>query len=356
MDEKRGMRLESRFSCAIFHGMASSAPSTFGLDRLGLETPIPRIDRALKELWENNESKTRASLINLAIYTEDSQVLAEDSDLLERVAAEHACRALLVLALPEAQPPRARAWIQALCRPYQGKETVCSEQLSFVLEGGDAAQVQNIVFAHLDSDLPLVVWWQADLTQNFEERFYSRIDTLIIDSSRWSDPARQFDALLAAMNAETADFDVRDLAWTRSHFMRTALASCFQDTPALSHLDKLDTIRITHLKGQRMTALMLANWINQRLKASLKIDLIEKETGPALHSVVLSGDGVCGEVRRDCDSPFIHVCTSCGEHEHKDLLPADVDTDADLVSEQLSRFHGSTLYSSMLPHVREMLK
>ena len=79
---------------------------------------------------------------------------------------------------------------------------MCSEQLSFVLEGGDAAQVQNIVFAHLDSDLPLVVWWQADLTQNFEERFYSRIDTLIIDSSRWTDPVRQFDALLAAMNAE----------------------------------------------------------------------------------------------------------------------------------------------------------
>ncbi|MGV3664390.1 MAG: glucose-6-phosphate dehydrogenase assembly protein OpcA [Prosthecobacter sp.] len=336
--------------------MASPAPSTLDLDRLGLETPIPRIDRALKDLWKNDEAKTRASLINLAIYTEDSRVLAEDNDLLERVAAEHACRALLVLALPEAQPPRARAWIQALCRPYQGKETVCSEQLSFVLEGGDAAQVQNIVFAHLDSDLPLVVWWQADLTKNFEERFYSRIDTLIIDSSRWSDPARQFDALLAAMNAETAGFDVRDLAWTRSHFMRTALASCFQDAPALQHLSQLDTIRITHLKGQRMTALMLANWINQRLKATLKVDLSEKETGPALQSVVLSGPGVCGEVRRDCDSCFIQVCTSCGEHEHKDLLPADVDTDADLVSEQLSRFHGSTLYSSMLPHVREMLK
>lgn len=336
--------------------MVSPAPSTIDLDRLGVETPIPKIDRALKDLWKNDEAKTRASLINLAIYTEDSRVLVEDTNLLEQVAAEHACRALLVLALPEAQPPRARAWIQALCRPYQGKETVCSEQLSFVLEGGDAAQVQNIVFAHLDSDLPLVVWWQADLTKNFEERFYSRIDTLIIDSSRWSDPARQFDALLAAMSAETAAFDVRDLAWTRSHFMRTALAACFQDAPALQKLDKLDTIRITHLKGQRMTALMLANWINQRLQSSLKVELEEQETGPALQSVVLCGEGVCGAVRRDTDSAFIQVCSSCGEHESKDLLPADVDSDADLVSEQLSRFHGSTLYSTMLPHVRAMLK
>ena len=336
--------------------MSASTLNDSDLGRLGLETPISRIDRALKQLWEGDEAKTRASLINLAIYTEDSSLLASDNDLLDHVAAEHACRALLILALPEAQPPRARAWIQALCRPYQGKQAVCSEQISFVLEGGDAAQVQNIVFAHLDSDLPLVVWWQSDLTQHFEERFYSRIDTLSIDSSRWSDPAKQFDALRAAMSAETADFDVRDLAWTRSHFMRTALASCFQDAAALQNLAKLQIIRITHLKSQRTAALLLAVWINQRLGVTLKLELIEKDSGPALQSLVLEGEGVRGEVRRDCDSSFINVCASCGQHEHKDLLPADVDSDAELVSEQLSRFHGSTLYSSMLPFVRSMLK
>lgn len=334
-------------------------PSTLNesdLDRLGLETPIARIDRALKQLWEGDEAKTRASLINLAIYTEDSGELIADNDLLDHVAAQHACRALLILALPEARPPRARAWIQALCRPYQGKQVVCSEQISFVLEGGNAAQVQNIVFAHLDSDLPLVVWWQADLSQNFEERLYSRIDTLIIDSSRWADPAKQFDALLAAMHAETGGFDVRDLAWTRSHFMRTALASCFQDASACQNLARLKVVRITHLKGQRTTALLLAAWINQRLKTTLSVELIERDTGPALQSLVLEGDGVRGEVRRDCDSCFFHVCATCGGHTHEEVLPADVDSDAELVSEQLSRFHGSTLYSDMLPFVRGMLK
>lgn len=326
------------------------------LSRLGLETPISRIDRELKKLWESDEAKTRASLINFVIYTEDSSALTVNSNLLDHVAAEHACRALLVLALPTAQPPRARAWIQALCRPYQGKQAVCSEQISFVLEGGDAAQVQNVIFANLDSDLPLVVWWQADVTQNFEERFYSRIDTLIIDSSRWSDPAQQFDALMAVMKAEHAtDIDVRDLAWTRSHFMRTALASCFQDASARQNLSKLKSLRITHLEGQRTTALLLAAWINQRLGASLQLELIAKDSGPALQSLVLEGDGMRGEVRRDCDSCFVHVCATCGSHTHEELLPADVDSDPELVNEQLSRFHGSTLYSTMLPLVRSML-
>ena len=336
--------------------MPSATLNDSDLDRLGLETPISRIDRALKQLWEGDEAKTRASLINLAIYTEDGCQLLADNALLDHVAAQHACRALLILALPEARPPRARAWIQALCRPYQGKQIVCSEQISFVLEGGNAAQVQNIVFAHLDSDLPLVVWWQADLSKNFEERLYSRIDTLIIDSARWEDPAREFDALLAAMNAESCDFDVRDLAWTRSHFMRTALAACFQDANACHNLTRLRTIRITHLQGQRTTALLLAAWINQRLHASLSVELIEKDSGPALQDLVLEGEGVRGAVRRDCDSCFVHVSSTCGEHTREDLLPADVDSDAELVSELLSRFHGSTLYSSMLPFVRSMLK
>lgn len=336
--------------------MLSSNLNDSDLDRLGLETPIARIDRALKQLWEGDEAKTRASLINLAIYTEDGCQLMADNELLDHVAAQHACRALLILALPEARSPRARAWIQALCRPYQGKQVVCSEQISFVLEGGDAAQVQNIVFAHLDSDLPLVVWWQGDLSKNFEERLYSRIDTLIIDSSRWSDPAHQFDALLAAMNAETGGFDVRDLAWTRSHFMRTALATCFQDAASCQNLARLQSIRITHLTGQRTTALLLAAWINQRLKAALSVELIEKDTGPALQGLVLEGPGVRGEVRRECDSCFVRVSSTCGENTREELLPADVDSDAELVSELLSRFHGSTLYSSMLPFVRSMLK
>ena len=279
-----------------------------------------------------------------------------DNELLDHVAAQHACRALLILSLPESQPPRARAWIQALCRPYQGKQVVCSEQISFVLEGGDATQVQNIVFANLDSDLPLVVWWQADLGKNFEEHFYSRIDTLIIDSSRWEDPAGQLDALLAALNSETGGFDVRDLAWTRSHFMRTALATCFQDATACQNLSKLQTIRIAHRKGQRTAALLLAAWINQRLKAELKLELVEKETGPALQELVLEGPGVRGEVRRECESCFVKVSSTCGEQTREELLPADVETDADLVTELLSRFHGSTLYSSMLPYVRSMLK
>jgi hypothetical protein len=52
----------------------------------------------------------------------------------------------------------------------------------------------------------------------------------------------------------------------------------------------------------------------------------------------------------------VRVSSTCGENTREDLLPADKDSDAELVSEMLSRFHGSTLYSSLLPFVHSILK
>ena len=343
------------------------------LSILGMEVPLGRVDRELQKLWDADEARTRASLMNFAIYTEDPATLAHNNELLEQITAEHSCRALLILCRRAAGPPRARAWINALCRPYEGKKIVCSEQLSFVLDGGNAAQVQNIVFAHLDSDLPLTVWWQGELTSNFEERFYSEIDRLFIDSSQWRDPAAQLARLEAACNGETSDFEVHDLSWTRSHFFRTALAGCFQDALALRALPGVERIAITHAPGQRSAALLLAAWIAKRLghelaggksggiafsKPSgglLELELSEGPPGCCLQRLSLSGLGLDVTLRREEDCAFVHAMTCCGTHQHEELLPADVETGAELISSQLSRAHGTSLYGGMVPMLRRML-
>lgn len=352
--------------------MPASSLSEKALSRLGLEVPLPKIDRALKDLWDADNAKTRASLINFAIYSEDTASIERNNDLLDHITADHACRALLITCLPEAKPQRARAWINAICRPYQGKQVVCSEQISFLLEGGDAAQVQNIVFAHLDADLPLVVWWQGDLTKNFEEHFFSRIDTLIIDSATWSQPAKEFAQLTAARGGEDYRFDVRDLSWTRSHFLRTALANCFQDAKALEHLPLIEDIEITHVKGQRCAAVLLAGWIAHRLGAKLdetqpglnftkkdggriKVALLESTEGCALQSLKVTGPNLEAHITREGASAFVRMCASCEGHHHTEVLPADVVNDADLISEQLSRAGGNTHYSSVLPLMEKML-
>lgn len=356
-------------AASTFHAMPLPTLTEPDLARLGLEVPLARVDKALKELWDQDSAKTRSSLINFAIYTEVMEDLARNMELLESITAEHACRAILILNNLEAPTTNARAYINALCRPYQGQQVICSEQIAFLLEQGNAQSVQNIVFAHLDSDLPLVVWWQGSVGRNFDERLYSRIDTLILDSSRWQDPAAELAALSAALDSETADFDVRDLSWTRSHFLRMALAGCFQDARALEHLPQVTQIHITHTVGQRMAALLLGGWIAHRLggtpspdlrfqrngAACIQLTLEEQTGGPALQSLTLTAPDLRIHIHRDADSRFAHVCASCPGHEHEEVYPADVESEADLIGEQLSRAGGRTLYASMIPLLRQMV-
>lgn len=343
------------------------------LSILGQEVPLGRVDRELKKLWDSDEAKTRASLMNFAIYSENAADLQRNNKILDELTTEHACRALLILFQPDGPQPRARAWINALCRPYQGKQVVCSEQLSFVLEGGNAAQVQNIVFAHLDSDLPLVVWWQGDLTSNFEERFYSEIDRLFIDSSEWHEPKAEFKMLEEAYNADTSDFEVHDLSWTRTHFIRAALAGCFHDAIALGRLPLVEQVEITHGPGQRVAALLLGAWIAERLHwqlddsaknirfskpegGSVRLVLTEGHEGCCVQRLGLIGPELRAEVSRDPSSVFVRVCASCGEHSREEILPADVETEAELISSQLSRAHGTSLFIGMVPMLRRMLE
>lgn len=341
------------------------------LSKLGQEVPLGRVDRELKKIWATDEGKTKASLMNFAIYSEDAGGLERNLLLLDQITAEHSCRALLILCQP-GRTAKARAWINALCRPYQGKLAVCSEQLSFVIEGGDAAVVQNIVFAHLEPDLPLAVWWQGDLTSNFEERFYSEIDRLFIDSSQWSEPAAEFTMLEAAYHGETSDFEIHDLSWTRSHFLRAAFASCFQDAVALRKLPLADKIEITHAKGHRLGALLLAAWVAVRLgcvideksKAirflkpnggAISLAMHEMECGCPLQQIALSGPDLCVKAWLEPGSPYIRVSGACDGHAHDEMLPAGQDSEADLISDQLSRAHGTSLFISMVPMLRQML-
>ena len=75
--------------------------------------------------------------------------------------------------------------------------------------------MRNTVFAHLDSDLPLVFWWQGELSDVFEERLYSRIDRFIFDSRHWSRPETQFLRLNAAIGDGDGSFIPHDLSYTR---------------------------------------------------------------------------------------------------------------------------------------------
>ena len=67
---------------------------TFDPSGLGIPVEIGKIDKELGKLWESSDdTKTRASLINFVIHTEDLASLAKDTAIISTIAAKHACRA-----------------------------------------------------------------------------------------------------------------------------------------------------------------------------------------------------------------------------------------------------------------------
>ena len=62
----------------------------------GLPVALGDIDRQLGLLWEHSDTgKVRASLVNLVIYSESPDAIAENTPLLSEIAAGHAFRPFL---------------------------------------------------------------------------------------------------------------------------------------------------------------------------------------------------------------------------------------------------------------------
>lgn len=231
---------------------------------LGFEVDIGQIDGNLRRLWESNETASRASLLNFAIYSEEEGSLAANTSLISEFTRENACRVLLLEVRPKSEQAQARAWITAHCfLSNQDGKSVCSEQISFMVQGYSPARVSNLIFAHLDSDLPLVLFWRGSLAEHFDPEITQRVDRLLVDSATWQDPAREFTALEKAR--EKHPFTVYDLSWSRAFYLRANICKCFDDLDARRHLQTLEEIQISHGPGHQMSARLLVGWFAHRL-------------------------------------------------------------------------------------------
>jgi glucose-6-phosphate dehydrogenase assembly protein OpcA len=235
----------------------------------GIPVALGQIGRELKKLWERDSGvSTRASLINFAVCCEGAEAMRANTELIMQFTREHACRAILIGYEPRSEQAQIHAWINAHCHLSRaGAKQVCCEQISFLFEGDTKDRISNILFANLDSDLPLVLWWQGEFFDPIDVQLWSWVDRLIYDSQSWGEPKRQF-ALLRESVGQSR-LALCDLNWTRSLHLRQALAQMFDYPENLALLDRLTSVDITHASGYRSTALLLAGWVAAQLKLEL---------------------------------------------------------------------------------------
>lgn len=351
----------------------TAAAETFSL---GMPAEIGTIDRELKKLWaETSDSTTRASLINLAIYSEQPDSLAHNTQMMSEITADHACRAIVIGADPKAKEDRAEAWVSAHCHVgREGSKQICSEQLSFRLNGRAAGMLPSIVFSHLDSDLPLYLWWQHDFPALLDPHLWSWIDRLIYDSRWWKDFDTQMRRVEAAQRESDARAVLCDLNWTRLDKIRLALAQFFDHPASHHHFAEISEVEIEHGPGFRSTALLLAGWLAAQLNwesaSSVAAGALKFTNAKKRNIDVLlrekSGEGVSRFVLRSGDIEFTIAQLKTvdllevsrgnrGEKHSCQLLPAGGQDAVSLMREELSRGGPHRIYLRALGRVRELL-
>jgi len=234
----------------------------------GMPVEIGKIDRALKQLWQEGEgAATRASLINFAVFCEGGECMSETTEVISKITQDHACRSILIGLDPNKTDTAVQAWILAHCHLSRaGAKQICCEQISFLLGKDGLPLIPNIVFSHLDSDLPLVLWWRGELPAQAEDQLWTWVDRLIFDSQSWSHIAGQFELLRTSIEPVSPRMTLCDLNWTRSLYLRQAIAQIFDHPEFLGELDSVNAVEIVHAPAMRSTALLLAGWLAAQLK------------------------------------------------------------------------------------------
>jgi glucose-6-phosphate dehydrogenase assembly protein OpcA len=342
---------------------------------LGLSVELGEIDRELKKLWEQSEgAMTRASLVNLAVYSEEPGSLERNTQLIAEIAENHACRAIVIGADCKAKENRVEAWISAHCHVSRaGSKQVCSEQISFLLQGPCTILLPSIVFSHLDSDLPFYLWWQEEFSEPMDPQLWAWVDRVIYDSQTWKDFRAQLHLVETAQQEARQRIVLCDLNWTRLDKVRFALAQFFDHPASHHHFAKIKKVRVDYAPGFRSTAILFAGWLGAQLnwRADRMTTNMLQFIGPANRKIGIELRERDGEPIREIaletsEVEFLVTHAQCGdllevsrrksgEKHIPQLMPAGKNDPVSLMSEELMRGGPHDVYLHAVNCVRELL-
>src|SRR5580704_3356800 len=267
----------------------------------GVETAVDvaQIQRQLHELWQlaaesekdpSQRQITRACLFNFIVLCETDAEAAHASEVISTLTADHPCRAVVLLAAPDAAQSELSAAISAHCHlAGAGHKQVCCEQIAIRATGRSVAHLGSAVLPLLESDLPTIVWWQGSFLRRIDlfRRLVSVSNRFIYDTSTWTDARPQL-ADLAGAITEHPRCSFADLSWTRLGLWRKLAAEFFDEPQYRAELARIRAVDIVHGRGPgaALRALLYGSWVAAQLgwpaaEAKARIHLSERDDSDA---------------------------------------------------------------------------
>ncbi len=240
-----------------------------------LESELSSLWRSVAEDGTARQTVMRACALTLLVYVESEDAGREVSGLIGGVTPQNPCRAVVMVAQPEAAPPGLMAWISGQCHlPISGEKQLCCEQVTVVARGEAVRDLDNVVVPLIVPGLPVVLWWRAG---RFAPPEYFRnlvrvTNRVLVDSARFSAPDIDLADLAAHVQRFAREATFADLNWSRMTPWRELMAQCFDGADSRGHLDRLSHVQIEYeqesprVGAQAGQALLLAGWLASRLR------------------------------------------------------------------------------------------
>tara|TARA_R110002094_G_scaffold151643_1_gene139742 strand:+ start:191 stop:1162 length:972 start_codon:yes stop_codon:yes gene_type:complete len=233
---------------------------------------------ALHGLWDTcmqNQGGTdvaRALTLNviaIADANDSSHSNGETSlrSITEQLQRYMPCRAFLLLLDDSAETETAE--LLATTRCHGPIRDIVLEQVVLRIRTADLERVPGLLRPLILDDLPSHLFWSMPWPGN-EQSF----DTLaglcqhaIVDSARFGNPARELPTL---KQRQVGGERLTDLSWLRVQPWRRALAEAFERLDWQPNTPVKGMIR--HGKHARATSMLLADWLHERLAASIAME------------------------------------------------------------------------------------
>ncbi len=211
---------------------------------------------------------TRASLINLAVYSEKPGSLEKNTQLIARITENHACRAIVIGAnrAIEREPGAKPGSTRIVMSPAPAANKSAPSSFPFCSK----ARARNCCRASFfPISIPIcrfISGGRTNFPNEMDPQLWAWVDRLIYDSQSW----KNFDAQMRLV--ETAEQEAKqrivlcDLNWTRLDKVRYAIAQFFDHPASHHHFAEMESVTVDFAPGFKSTAILLIGWLAAQLK------------------------------------------------------------------------------------------
>lgn len=250
------------------------------------EVSIKAIEDEIGQLWkgmadlqarETGHALIRARALNLMVYSPGEEEADSIAELIARIAVQHPCRAIVMIAASREAKSDLQAWVSAYCLPPVGSAGhICCEQIAIRAKRDAHEKLPSIIAPLLVRDLPVFLWWRGAA---FKSELFGRLagisDRIIIDSADFENPTADLSELANSIASRYRSAAFSDLAWARLTSWRQLAAQLFDSPTFRPYLYRLGKVIIEYGSNSRdrraipTEALLAAGWLASRLKWQL---------------------------------------------------------------------------------------